>query len=151
MIKNSSRIGYVGPWRTILWQISGGCLSHERKFSTRNTHIITHIILLLVFWVTRWQDVDTWSEVTKKISLQENLTNEGCYVCWCIVLCLCYYFKLYLYMCSKENRELCHSFHSHSYIRKSLNHFHSCLSKDKKLFSAMNFPRTRLIRYNATK
>ena len=42
-----------------------------------------------------------------------------------------------------EYRELYHSFHFHSYIRKSLNHFRSCLSDDKKkLFSALNFPRT---------
>ena len=49
---------------------------------------------------------------------------------------------LLLFIFVTENRELCHSFHFHSYIRKSLNHFRSCLSNDKKLFSALNFPRT---------
>ena len=49
---------------------------------------------------------------------------------------------LLLFIFVTENRELCHSFHYHSYIRKSLNHFRSCLSNDKKLFSALNFPRT---------
>ena len=51
--------------------------------------------------------------------------------------------SLILFIFVTENRELCHSFHYHSYIRKSLNHFHSCLSKDKKkLFRALNLPRT---------
>ena len=58
-----------------------------------------------------------WSEVTGKISLQEDLTNEGGYVCCCIVLCLCYY--LYLL----QNTENCitlsistHIFENHSII-----------------------------------
>ena len=78
-----------------------------------------------------------WSEVTGKISLQEDLTNEGGYVCCCIVLCLCYY--LYLL----QNTENCitlsistHIFENHSII------FAVACQMTKKLFSALNFPRT---------
>ena len=49
---------------------------------------------------------------------------------------------LLLFIFVTENRELCHSFHYHSYVRKSLNHFRSCLSNDIKLFFPLNFPRT---------
>ena len=38
---------------------------------------------------------------------------------------------LLLFIFVTEYRELYHSFHFHSYIRKSLNHFRSCLSNDK--------------------
>ena len=52
--------------------------------------------------------------------------------------------SLLLFIFVTENRDLCLSLHFHSYIRESLNHFRSCLSSDKKLFSALNFPRTSL-------
>ena len=43
----------------------------------KNLEPETHIILLFVFVVVRGQDVDTLSEVIRKIILQQDLTNEG--------------------------------------------------------------------------
>ena len=77
-----------------------------------------------------------YSEVTSKISLQEDLTNKRGYVV------AASFFACATIFIFTEDRELCHSFHFHLYTLKPLNQFGTCLSNDKKLFSALNCSRT---------
>jgi len=79
-----------------------------------------------------------WSEVTGKISLQEDLTNEGGYVCCCIVLCLCYY----LYLLQNTENCITLSISTHIFENHSIIFAVACQMTKKKLFSALNFPRT---------